>query len=240
MARGRGRVWIIGLIILAVLALFSFAQSTLFSVQKIVVQGNKVVSRDDLLALANIGTGANIFQVSTGAILKNVSLHPLVKSVNVDRELPGTLVINIVERKPVAMIPVPNGFAKVDDQGVFLQRCDTWPQEPLPIISGIELPANLNLGQPIANPGLREGIKTLLSLPGELYPQVGELYAGNQDKLVFYTRDGLEIRLGIADQAGQKFAVMQKFLADSTYKPYRVGYYVDLTTGKPVLGRRSN
>jgi len=238
LATSRRKAWIIGLTILVILALLGFAQSPLFTVQNIVLQGNKTVPKEDLLALAKVANGANIFQAPTGSISKNISLHPVVKSVSIKRQLPNTLIINVVERKPVAIIPVKNGFAKVDEQAVFLQRTDTWPQEPLPIISGIQLPATLNLGQPIDDPGLREGLKILLGLPAELYPQVGELYAGNQNKLALYTRDGLEIRLGLADKAAEKFAVMQSFLLDKNYKPYRVGYYVDLTTGKPVLGKR--
>ena len=238
MFRSSKKVWVIVLTILGVLAIFAFLGSPFFNVRTIVVQGNSLVSSQDLLALANVGVGANIFQVSTGDIVKNVSLHPLVKSVEVSRKLPNTLVISIVERKPVAMIPVQNGFVKVDEQGIFLQRSDVWPKQPLPIISGIRLPENLNLGQAIPNPALLEALKLLLQLPKDLYSMVGELSAANRDALVMYTRNGLEIRLGGADQAQEKFSLLDRFLQDKTYKPYRMGYYLDLTSGKPVLGKR--
>ncbi len=238
MVRSSKKAWVIGFSILGILALFASLRSPFFNVRTIVVQGNSLVSSQDLLALANVGVGTNIFQVSTGAIVKNISLHPLVKAVEVSRKLPNTLVINIVERKPAAMIPVQNGFVKVDEQGVFLQRSDVWPKQPLPIISGIQLPGDLNLGQAIPNPALLEALKLLLQLPKDLYSMVGELSAANRDALVMYTRDGLEIRLGGADQAQEKFSVLEQFLLDKTYKPYRVGYYLDLTSGKPVLGER--
>ncbi len=238
MVRSSKKVWVIVLTILGVLAIFAFLRSPFFNVRTIVIQGNSLVSSQELLALVNVGVGVNIFQVSTGDIVKNVSLHPLVKAVEVSRKLPNTLVISIVERKPVAMIPVKNGFVKVDEQGVFLQRSDVWPKQPMPIISGIQLPENLNLGQAIPNPALLEALKLLLQLPKDLYSMVGELSAANRDALVMYTRDGLEIRLGGADQAQEKFSLLDRFLQDKTYKPYRVGYYLDLTSGKPVLGKR--
>jgi hypothetical protein len=32
--------------------------------------------------------------------------------------------------------------------------------------------------------------------------------------------------------------LLQQFLSDKNYNPYRQGYYVDLTSGKLVLGKR--
>lgn len=232
------KIWMLILALLLLLASFGFALSPLFQVNQIVVQGNNIVTKGDILALAKLGTGGNIFRVPTREIMKSVLLHPVISSVEIRRKLPNGIEILVTERKPVAMIPVLNGFAIVDEQNVFLKRSDTWPLDPLPIISGIELPSNLSLGQRLDSPGLAEGIKIIAALPSDLYPQIGELYAGNRDKLVFYTRDGLEIRFGMADQSLEKFEVITKFLADKSYKPYRAGYYVDLTTGKPVLGKR--
>jgi cell division protein FtsQ len=232
------RIWAICLTILATIALFGFVRSPFFNLQQIVVQDNALVSKTDLLALASVGQGTNIFQVPTGSVKKNILLHPLIKQVDIRRQLPSTLIIKVLERKPLAMIPVQDGFVMVDEQGLFLQRSDTWPKNTLPIISGVQLPENLNLGQTIPNPGLIEGLKLLQALPSEMRSQVGELYCGNRDKLVMYTRDGLEIRLGVVDQAAEKFALLQQFLSDKNYNPYRQGYYVDLTSGKLVLGKR--
>jgi cell division protein FtsQ len=49
-----------------------------------------------------------------------VAAHPLVRSVEVDRKLPGTLVVRLVEHAPVALVPSPSGFRVYDDRGVAL------------------------------------------------------------------------------------------------------------------------
>ena len=231
------RVWYISLLLLLALATYGLLQSALFNVRQITVEGNVAAQSKDLEDLANIGLGTNIFKVSTADAIKNVLLHPYIQSAVVNRSLPNTLVIKVIERKPLAMLPVANGFVKVDRQGIFLERLETWPKDVLPLISGIKLPPELNLGQPITNAGLGEGLELISELPQELYPMVGELFAGNRDRLVMYTRDGLEIRLGAADSASQKFSVLKGFLQDKNYTPYRAGYYLDLSTGKPVLGK---
>lgn len=238
LVKKNNKVLLTGMLIIALLALFGLIQSPLFNLRQIEVAGNKEVSRQDILALANIGLGTNIFQISPSSVAKSVAMQPLIKSVDVTRQWPDTLVIKVAERQPVAMIPVQNGFVKVDEQGVFLERTDVWPKQPLPIISGIKIAGNLNLGQTIDNQGLLETLQILTGLPGELYPMIGELYAADSNNLVMYTRDGLEIRLGEADKAKEKFAILRQFLLDKDYKNYRMGYYVDLSSGQPVLGHR--
>lgn len=223
---------------MAAIGAFGFLRSPFFNLQQIVIEGNSLVSKQDLLALANVGPGTNMFQVPTSAVKKNILLHPLIEQVEVSSRFPSTLVIKVVERRPAAMIPVQNGFVVVDAQGLFLQRSDTWPKDRLPIISGVQLPSNLNLGQQIPNPGLLEGIKLLRSLPVDLQPLIGELYCGNRDKLIMYTKDGLEIRLGLSERAAEKFSVLQQFLTDKNYNSYRQGFYIDVSSGKPALGPR--
>jgi cell division septal protein FtsQ len=46
--------------------------------------------------------------------------HPGVETVNVSRRLPGTLVITITERQPVALVSGPQGFRAYDARGVAL------------------------------------------------------------------------------------------------------------------------
>ncbi|HEX3015491.1 MAG TPA: FtsQ-type POTRA domain-containing protein [Desulfobacteria bacterium] len=236
--RSNNRVWIISITLLAALAVLGALRSPMFNVQQVVVEGNRLVSEQDILDLANVGLGTNIFRVPTASIAQNVALHPLIKSVNVSRRLPSTLVISVTERQPVAMVPVQNGFVIVDEQGVFLQRSDTWPKNAVPIISGVKIPNNLDLGKQIQGASLQEGLKIVAGLPKQLYAQVGEVYAGNQDMLAMYTRDGLEVRLGLAEDLNQKFSVLRQFLDDKDYQAYRTGFYVDLSSGKPVIGKK--
>jgi cell division protein FtsQ len=49
-----------------------------------------------------------------------VAEHPLVREVEVDRRLPGTLVVRVVEHAPVALVPTPTGFKAYDGRGVPL------------------------------------------------------------------------------------------------------------------------
>ncbi len=232
------KVWVISLTILTLLALFGFIRSPVFSLRQIQVVGNREVSTAEIVQLANVGIGTNIFQISLGTVRNSVALQPLLQSVAVSRKLPGTLLIKVAERQAVAMIPAKDGFVKVDAQGVFIKRDDVWPRQALPIISGIQIPAALNLGQVVNSPSLLQALQILHSLPSSLYPQVGEISAVDRDSVNMYTRDGLEIRLGEADQATEKFTILRQFLTDKNYKQYRMGYYVDLSTGQPVLGRR--
>jgi cell division protein FtsQ len=46
--------------------------------------------------------------------------HPQVESAYVSRKLPGTLVVDVVERRPVALVPIGAELRAVDERGVTL------------------------------------------------------------------------------------------------------------------------
>lgn len=97
------------------------ALSTLeyFHVQTVQLEGARFLTPSSVIAALGADTAASVFDDPSRFAAKVESI-PLVARATVRRRLPGTLVVTIVERTPVALVPSANGFRGVDSAGTRL------------------------------------------------------------------------------------------------------------------------
>lgn len=90
-----------------------------FDVRTVKVSGAKVLTRDQILAAAAVPAHEPVAAVDTSAVKARLMSLPRVKSVIVERDLPHTVLITVVERTPAAALPDGSGgFTIVDADGV--------------------------------------------------------------------------------------------------------------------------
>lgn len=112
----------IGLIFLLLSPLWApvlFRQMEFFRVRHVEVVGARYIEPREVLDRLKVDTLASVWD-PTGRLETRVAAHPLVREVVVDRKLPGTLVVRLVEHAPVALVATPNGFRAYDARGVSL------------------------------------------------------------------------------------------------------------------------
>lgn len=90
-----------------------------FHVRRIEILGTHYVAPNDILARLRVDTMASVWD-PTGPLVARVAGQSEIEHVVVRRKLPGTLVIEITERSPVALVPAAGGFRVYDDRGVAL------------------------------------------------------------------------------------------------------------------------
>jgi cell division protein FtsQ len=90
-----------------------------FRVRRLEIVGTHYIATNDIVGRANVDTMRSVWD-PTGPIAGRVKAHPGVQTVDVTRKLPGTLVITITERQPVALVSGPQGFRAYDARGVAL------------------------------------------------------------------------------------------------------------------------
>jgi cell division protein FtsQ len=90
-----------------------------FRVRKIEVLGARYTPTDDVLRRLAVDTTRSVWDPLEPLAMR-VRAHPQVESVTVTRKLPGTLVVALVERRPVALAPTPTGLRAMDERGVQL------------------------------------------------------------------------------------------------------------------------
>jgi cell division protein FtsQ len=90
-----------------------------FRVRRVEIVGARYVAPSDILAKLHVDTTASVWD-PTAALVARVASHPEIQHVVVRRKLPGTLVIEVTERVPVALVPAGNELRVYDERGVAL------------------------------------------------------------------------------------------------------------------------
>lgn len=104
------------------LAAFWIYRSTVsdsrFAIARVDVVGSKHSSPGEMRALTSRYVGRNLFKLDLDAIQKEVSSAPWVDHVAIEKVLPSTLRLRIVERHPVAILAAADGLRYVDANGI--------------------------------------------------------------------------------------------------------------------------
>jgi cell division protein FtsQ len=90
-----------------------------FQVRHVEVVGARYVQPREILGRMRIDTLASVWDAAS-PLEARIAAHPLIRGVQVERKLPGTLVVRVDEHAPVALVPAPAGFRVYDERGVAL------------------------------------------------------------------------------------------------------------------------
>jgi len=140
---GKGKLIISILVLGAVtLLLIYFANNwrnkTIIS--KITIKGNITISESEILAAAGLkaDTLINLEELNIVFIRDRIAKHPEVKKVLVSKEPPSELIIEITEKKPVAIILRKNEIFLIDEEQEVFSVKNYDKAFDLPIISGLK------------------------------------------------------------------------------------------------------
>lgn len=116
------------------------SESPHFNVQQVIVLHNRRASADEVTALLGIEPGQNLFKLDLESLKSDVELHPWVASARVYRRLPSTLVADVVEHVPAAVLQ-SGGLYYVSDDGVVFKAIRPEESVDYPVITGIDITA---------------------------------------------------------------------------------------------------
>jgi len=239
------KIFIIALLLLLVLiCIYLFLHSSFFNVTTIQVTNNHIVTRNEILAMAGISPGTNLFKIDQELTRRSVKLHPMVKEAQIIRHLPAGIEIKITERKSWAILPYNEIFLLIDDEGVCIDKLNRLPDQYVPIITMDKADQRINLGQAV-NPAAIKMIRTIWqALNKDDRQNISQFHYINQNKeLLIYTLHGTEIRFGNLDRLEEKVTHFSKVLeieADLEKEGKEVLDYVDLRfKGQPVVKTRT-
>ncbi|MGB5524282.1 MAG: FtsQ-type POTRA domain-containing protein [Polyangiales bacterium] len=107
-----------------------------FAIREIAIEGNHQLEDMDVRRAARLQVGSNIFEISAENARNHLLQHPWVAEARVARKLPGRVRIEIVERKPVALVALDQLYL-VSDEGAVFKRLGVDDPVDLPVITGI-------------------------------------------------------------------------------------------------------
>ena len=226
---------IIGVIVLCVLAQ-EWKRS--LKIQRVVVEGSRIISAQQIFALANVPLKSPMFQINVFEVRKQILQQPFVKSVQVNRHLPDALHIQIEERNPIAS--VNNGQLRyIDKEAYLLPQIESAIKLDVPIINGVDGIQQAKVGEVISNNELSEAIELLVtaaSIDSTMYHFISEINMNNGKDILLYSTDvGVPIIVGRGD-FGKKLLTLHTFWnnfvkSQNTEKLQ----YVDLRFGDQVV-----
>lgn len=187
-----------------------------FDISLIEVEGNEKVSRDEIVQAAGMDQAKNIFTYKVGAAGREIEEMPWVKKVTIERRLPGTLKIRVVERQPIAMIRLGR-FYYFDAEGNIFAEPDTTTGWDFPVLSGIDKEKLLE-GDELTFAKLMEGIALLEVMKGKgkylSWSNVSELVFSKDSGVTLYpSGNTAPVCLGKKNLAG-RLAQAERVLAE--------------------------
>jgi len=87
-----------------------------FRVRRVEILGTRYTAPGELLERLRVDTTRSVWD-PLEPLAARVRSHAQVESVTVTRRLPGTLVVRVKERHPVALVDAPGGLRAVDERG---------------------------------------------------------------------------------------------------------------------------
>ncbi len=151
------------------LALFSspwwyrplLSQLSFFRVRRVEVVGARYANPDEIVSRLRVDSTASIWD-DAGPLEERVKRHPSVREVRITRRLPGTLVVQVTENPPVALVEAAGGLVTVDQAGRTLPVDPTSADVDLPVLRSRDTLALRLLGE------VREVLPTLFARIGDV------------------------------------------------------------------------
>ena len=143
----RIRFWTILILLVAAVGSFIFSISGFFTVDSIEVRGNKHFTAEEIINIGHAVPGHNIiYDPGKQEIIDYLEQNPYIKTADVTRKLPSTLVITVNERAEACAFRYDDDYLVMDDQGILLKKTRTEPK--ITMIKGLVV-TKLKLGEKI-------------------------------------------------------------------------------------------
>jgi len=107
-----------------------------FAVTDVEVVGGERRTPDTVSAESGISVGSNVFALDLDAARARILADPWISEATLARRLPGTILVQITERKPAALLAVGDTLL-VTSQGEPFKRVEPGDPVDLPLVTGL-------------------------------------------------------------------------------------------------------
>jgi len=212
-------------------------------VSRVTLEGNRIVDANELFQLAQVPRGARIYDVDLKAIQKNLLSQCYVKEAIVERDLPSTINLTVVERSPIALVNIPD-FIYLDEEGVILPHSISKELFDLPVLSGLKLGSSMAFGAKIRDTHALEALQILKGarmVNNEMFHLISEIQVRSDGETVFYTAEGgVPIFFGQGNEADKLVRLEAFWNQVIRERGLQNLQYVDLRYDDQVVVRWSN
>ncbi len=161
--------------------------------------------------MMSIGPNDSLLRIPIDDLKKKLAKNVWIKDVNISRNFPNTLSVEITERAAIAVVPVADGNALVDKDGLVLDKTDDIDKTNLVLIRDLKV-GKAKVGQQIRSKTFLNASLCLCNLETKLARSLSIVSAPSIDKLSLYTKEGVEILYGKAENLKRKNYIIDKIM----------------------------
>ncbi len=197
------------------------------------IQGSKVLTVKDIVAVGGLSEPVNILQVNTKQLEKRLQQDLRIEKAVVTYELPLTIAVHIEDRRAVAVVMTQFGYISLDKNGKVIKLGPAIEDTNVPILSGVRL-GNILLGDKITNSSIINGVEFLKHLTPEGLINLSELNVGDPKFMIAYTLDGIPLHIGDSSNLAEKAKLSEEMLKDMKARKMDA-LYIDVNITSPFI-----
>ena len=232
-------ILILALLIVAILcAMFS----PLFNIKKIEVQGNEIISKNEIISLSQIQLEENTFKLNKSQIKKQIKENAYIQSVIIVRNLPSEIVIKVEERKPAYLLEYAGSYIVIDKQGYMLEIKNE--KMNLPVIQGaVTSTEEFKVGNRLCTEDLEKLAEILriveIAQVNDIYTIITGIDIENAEniKLIFESEDKVAY-LGDSSNMNTKILMIKSIIEKEKGNPGEIFLNFDLNNKNPIFRER--
>lgn len=187
-------------------AAWAFTYTPVFDAKHVRVQGAVSLRPDDVRALAQVDPATNVFHLQPDSVTARLLSDPWIASATVAKDLPDTVVLTVVERRPVGVIDAMGQRSVLASDGTVLSASSA-TGETIGALPSVRA----GLGSP--DDAQRAAAATLLSALDPVVEQrVTDLTVGQDLSETFTLRDGVTVDAGTPGDETAKATALRAVL----------------------------
>ena len=214
-------------------------------VNKITIKGNLTISETEILTTAGLKADSliNLDELNIAFIRDRIAKHPEIKRVVVSKEPPSELVIEIAEKKPIALLVKNTELNLIDEDKEVFSIKNFEKVFDLPVINGL-----VNEGSPEYKSDLDIAIYFIKSAYAKgkyIQNQISEVNMSDSGRVTVFSNDRPTVfyfpKVRKESEANEvykaKLGVFKKFIDDEIVKNNLRCEYVDLRFSNQVIAK---
>jgi len=107
------------------------------NIQQVTIVGLDHLSREEIIATLDLSPDSSLWSIDTDHLSDQLETHPWIRSVTFDRVLPHSLVVQVEERQPAAVLRASKESFYLDAEGFLLPGKITKTVQVLPVLEGM-------------------------------------------------------------------------------------------------------
>jgi cell division septal protein FtsQ len=179
------------------------------------VKGNQKIQKETILSLAKLEGMPNLFTLRLTEVARRLESHPWIEKVKVRKVFPDKILIQIEERKPIAILQLEEPYY-IDNQGVIFSPIGDGNLYNYPFLTGLSRQV-MEKDPEEARHLITKALEFLRITDKErAFPpeEISEIHMEKNFGIMYFTKtEGVEVRMGW-EHFGEKLRRLSIILSD--------------------------